>query len=160
MKQFVMQICALSVFCGLALSLIPEGSVKRMSGLCCMLLLTITALTAARSFDYSAYSLELSRYREMGRSLAVEAEERRSRLERLVIEQECADYIQQQAELLGIKKLRAEVGARWDTAGVWVPEFVRLNGEFSTEQSVKLQALITAELGIDELHQEWTLDEN
>lgn len=160
MKGFVSQICALSVLCGLALSLTPEGSVKRMTNLCCMLLMMISVLTAVRSFDYSAYSLELAHYRELGHSLADEAEERSNRLERLVIEQDCAEYIRRQALSLGINELDPIVKTRWDTSGVWVPESVRMTVSCSSDQREKLQALISAELGIDEMHQEWIVDED
>lgn len=159
MKNYVMQICALSIFCGLALSLTPEGSVKRMTGLCCMLLLLISVLTAFRSFDYSSYSLELARYRELGHELAGGAEESSSRLERRLIEQECAAYILRQADSLGIKELSAAVKLRWDSSGVWVPESARMIGSCSADQRTRLQALIAADLGIDDLHQEWIVNE-
>lgn len=159
MKNTVMQICALSVFCGIALCLTPEGSVRKAVNLCCTLLLMITALTALRSFDFTEYSLEIARYREMGNTLSEEAEERSERLNRLLVEQECADYILRQAETLGIRGLQAEVRARWDTSGVWVPESARMIGSCSDEQQAELQALICADLGIDERHQEWVGDE-
>ncbi len=159
MKNTVMQICALSVFCGIALCLTPEGGVKKATKLCCMLLMMITVLSALRSFDYSEYSLELARYREKGNTLADKAQERSERLNRLVIERECAAYIRKQAELLGINELHAEPGLRWDSAGVWVPESVRLSGTCTCEQKERLQSLISAELGIDAAHQEWITDE-
>ena len=159
MKNTVMQICALSVFCGIGLCLTPEGSVKRATNLCCMLLLMITVLTTFRAFDYAAYSLELSRYRELGNQLAGDAEERGERLNRLAMERECAAFIRQQAEAIGIRDLDAEVKLRWDVQGIWVPEAVRMNGCCSEEQRIRLQALISAELGIDESRQEWDMDE-
>lgn len=159
MKSFVGQICALSVFCGIALCLTPEGSVKRMTSLCCMLLIMISALSAFRSFDYASYSLELARYRELGRDLSKEATEDGQRYERMLIEQECADYIKHQASSAGIAKMSVQVAARWDTAGFWVPESVRLRGSFTNDQRNRLQELIAAELGIDEIHQEWIEDE-
>ena len=159
MKSFISQICALSVFCGIALCLTPEGSVKRMTSLCCMLLIMISALSAFRSFDYAAYSLELARYRDLGRDLSSKATDGGQRYERMLIEQECADYIQRQAASVGITETNVQVAARWDTAGVWVPESVRLRGSFTNDQRNRLQELIAAELGIDEMHQEWIEDE-
>ncbi len=159
MRDLVLQLCALSVFCGLALSLTPEGSGKKAVSLCCMLLLMITVLTAIQSFDYSAYSLEIARYREMGNALADRAEEQRERLSRQVIEQECAEYIVNRAASLGVSDLHAEVSARWDSAGVWVPDSVRIVGALNQVQRSELQSLISADLGIDAMHQEWIIDE-
>lgn len=159
MKGFISQICALSVFCGIALCLTPEGSVKRMTSLCCMLLIMISALSAFRSFDYASYSLELARYRELGRDLSSEATDGGKRYERLLIEQECADYILRQAESLGIAEITVQVSARWETVGVWVPESVRLQGSFTNDQRARLQEMIAAELGIDLMYQEWIEDE-
>ena len=159
MTGFVRQICALSVFCGIALTLMPEGSVKKATGLCCALLLMITALTAFRAFDFSTYALELAHYREMGRALAAETEERRERIDRLVIERETAAYISRLAADTGMREPIVEVEARWDTAGIWVPEKIRLTGVFTDEQRAILQERISADLGIDNTHQEWILNE-
>lgn len=159
MTDFVKQICALSVFCGIALSLTPEGSVKKATALCCTLLLMMTALTAFRSFDYSTYALEIARYRELGHALADDSEERTERIKRLVVEQEYAEYIRQQAAAIGINDLKVAVSVRWDTAGVWVPESVRLSGSCTDDQRAGLQTLISADLGIEKTHQEWIRDE-
>lgn len=159
MKDLLLQLCALSVFCGLALGLTPEGSGKKATSLCCVLLLMISVLTAFKSFDYAGYSLDLARYREMGKELANQAEEQKERLSRHVIEQECAEYIINRAVALGVTDLRAEVSARWDSAGVWVPDSVRIIGTLQSNQRAELQALISADLGIDDEHQEWMIHE-
>ena len=124
-----------------------------------MLLIMISALSAFRSFDYASYPLELARYRELGRDLSSEATDGGKRYERLLIEQECADYILRQAESLEIAEITVQVSARWETVGVWVPESVRLQGSFTNDQRARLQEMIAAELGIDLMHQEWIEDE-
>ena len=159
MKNTIVQICALSVFCGVALCLTPEGSVKKAANLCCLLLLLATLLTAFRSLDYDEYALNLARYREMGSALADDAQERKERLNRQIMELKYEEYIRQQALTLGIKDPRAEVTVRWDTAGVWVPGSVRLSGDCAPDLREKLESLITAELGIDGSLQEWVTDE-
>ena len=35
MHGVIREVCALSVFCGLAMSIMPEGSVKRVAGVLC-----------------------------------------------------------------------------------------------------------------------------
>ena len=160
MKEFVTQICALSVLCGLALSLTPEGSVKKMTALGCSVLLLLCTLSLLKSLDYSEYSLELARYRELGTEMTEDTMARVGRLERRVIEQECADYIEKQAQSLGASALGVTVTARWDTEGLWVPERVTLTGSVTVEQKERLRQLIAAELGLDDEHQEWMTDED
>lgn len=159
MRDNVGQICALSVFCGLALSLTPEGGVKKATAFCCSLLLMLCVLTAVQSLDTASYSLELARYRELGKELAADAEARTERLNRLVIEQECETYILNRAASLGARELQASVTARWDSEGFWVPDSVRLTGRIGVKQRDELSELITAELGMDEEQQEWLTDE-
>ncbi len=159
MKETVLQIGTLSVFCGLALSLTPEGSVKRATALCCSVVLLLCLLTQVRQFDYGTYSLELSRYRELGESLRIEAEDRSQRLNRLVIEQEIEAYIHNQAALLGLEDLNISVGLHWSTEGFWVPDSVTISGTVGAEAKKRLTALISAEIGIEEDHQEWLSDE-
>ena len=160
MKDFVSQICALSVLCGLALSLAPEGSVKKVTALGCSALLLLCLATEFKSLDYSQYSLELARYRELGTEMTEDTMARVGRLERRVIEQECADYIEKQAQRLGAASLTASVTARWDTEGLWVPERVTLAGSANADQKERLRQLIAAELGVDDRHQEWLTDED
>ncbi len=159
MRGVIAQLCALSVFCGLALSLTPEGSVKRATALCCSVLLTLCLLTAAKDFDYGSYALELSRYRELGETLRGDAEARTQRLNRLAVAQECEAYIQKQAAALGAPELRAAVGLRWSTEGFWVPDSAVLTGRIAEDARERLSALIAAELGIGEEEQEWLTDE-
>ena len=52
------------------------------------------------------------------------------------------------AGLLGMKELRAEVTARWDLAGLWLPYEVRLGGVSDAALRRRLEERITAELGV------------
>ena len=160
MIQLVRQLCGISVICGLLLSLTPEGGVKKTAALCSTVLLLMTLLTAVRDFDYSSYSLELARYRDLGRSMAQGAEDTRERLNRRAMEAECAAYLQRQAENLEAKDLHFAVTARWDSAGFWLPCKVRVTGRANETQKQALSGIIRADFGIDADGQEWMTDES
>ena len=81
-------LCALAVFCGALLSVMPEGSVKRIAAIGCTAAMLLAVLGALRELDPGDFTLELARYRELGRELAVRSEEVRDRLNRSVIEEE------------------------------------------------------------------------
>lgn len=155
MADTIKQLCALSVFCGLALSLAPEGSVKKAAGICCTVALLSCLVGCIRGFQTEDYALELARYRELGESLAVDAQEEKQRLDRLVIERECAEYILSRAEAEGLPLRQAQVYARWSVEGFWVPRRVLLQGELSAAERERLCALIEAELGVGAAEQEW-----
>lgn len=157
-RDVVREICALSVFCGVALSLTPEGSVKKITRLCAMALLLITALSAFRAPDHSTWQVELARYREMGQTLARDGESSRERLNRLVIEDECESYLKTRAAAMGHGELDVQITAAWDMDGFWVPKKAEIRG-IAPEDRKLISELIKAELGIDEKDLTW-VDEN
>ena len=151
----IKQLCALSVFCGLALSLAPEGSVKKAAGICCAVALLSCLIGCVRGFQTEDYALELARYRELGERMAASAQEEKQRLDRLVIESECEEYILSRAEALGAFGLQVQVRSRWSVEGFWVPCHAVVRGEISPEARAELAALLEAELGVVEEEQEW-----
>lgn len=158
MIEGVKQICALAIFCGVAMSLMPEGGVKQVAGIGCALILILGLIGAVKELDMSAYSLELAKYREMGREISERADEARDSLNRRVIEQECETYIVDKATEFGIQELTAKVTARWSMEGVWLPYTVSLQGVWSEAQKERLSGRIEAELGITRASQEWNAD--
>ncbi len=155
MSDVIRQLCALSVACGLALLLTPEGGVKRAVQIGCSVILILSVLGAVRSFDFDSYALELARYREMGRDLAEDAGERSRRLSKDLMEREIEDYLASQAAALAIGEFHAEATLRWSTEGFWIPDHVRLTGRFDETQQRLLRERIAADLGVPEKEQEW-----
>lgn len=158
MTEGVKQICALAIFCGVAMSLMPEGGVKQVAGIGCAFILILSLIGAVKELGLSAYSLEMAKYRELGREISESADEARDRLNRKVIEQECETYILDKAAELGIQELTATVTARWSMEGVWLPYTVSLQGLWTEAQRERLSGRIEAELGIVRASQEWSTD--
>ena len=152
----IRQLCALSVFCALALSLMPEGNVKQVSAIGCSLLLILSLANAIGRMDLSAYSLELARYREKEQEILQRADETRDLLDRRVMEQECEAYIWDKASQLGIRLTEVSVTARWSMEGFWQPYSAALRADCGEGQRQRLAERIEAELGIALERQEWS----
>lgn len=117
MNELVEKLCVLSVFFGLALSLMPEGIVKKMApavGAAAMLLCLMDGIAAV---DTDGLAMDIARYQELSETLTMDAESLHKRLDRSLIEQECQTYIENKAEELGLRGLSVRVAAVWVAEG-------------------------------------------
>lgn len=87
MSEVLRQLCGLSLFCGIALGLMPEGGVKKAASIACTVVLLMTVLIPLSRLDLSVYSMELAKYREMGEDLSEKGSEVRDSMNRTVIQQ-------------------------------------------------------------------------
>ena len=148
-------ICAASIFYGVLLTLLPEGRERSIASLCATASLVTMFLALVVTTNWSGYSLALAQTRDAAAVIESNAEKSRSRLNRLVIEQECEEYIMDKATDLGLKLENVEISCSWNREGVWVPDFVVIGAERDTEAGAKLASWIEAELGIEAVRQEW-----
>jgi len=155
MLNGVRQLCALSVFCALALSLMPDGSVKRIAEIGCSLALVLSLAAAIGRLDLGSYTLELSRIRDREEEIRQGSDEIRDRLNRRVMERECEAYVREKAAELGIRDLDVQVTARWNIDGFWQPVSAALRSECEVSLKQRLTERIEAELGIPADKQEW-----
>ena len=93
MSGVIREICALSILCGVAMSITPEGGVKRVMGILSSAVLLIAILTPVRQFDFESYALELAKYKNSEAALSASGVDINERLNRLVIEDEYQAYI-------------------------------------------------------------------
>ena len=160
MMNGIRQICFLSVLCGVSMTVIPEGQVKRITSLACACVLILAALNMVRGMDYELYAHELSQQRENTEKFLNDTENLKDRLNRLVIEEECETYILDKAGQMGIRLASAAVRARWSMDGFWVPWELTLEGTVQPNERNALAEVIQAELGIPEARQYWSTDES
>lgn len=153
------EICALSILCGVAVSITPEGGAKRVIGILSSAILIIAIITPLKDFDFENYALELARYREQEAELTAKGEEINERLNRLVIEQECQAYIMDKAIEIGFEVKEAKVTLQWSTEGVWVPYSAEISGEATPEERLRLGESIKAGLGIPPERVVWAENE-
>ena len=159
MSEALRQLCGLSLFCGIALGLMPEGGVKKAASIACTVVLIMTVLLPLGKLDLAQYSLELAKYREMGEQLEERGSQARDSMSRTVIEQECETYIMDKAKSLGIELTEVKVRAFWSSEGVWVPQSARIRSDCTESQRKRLSDVILAELGIPAENQEWSGNE-
>ena len=159
MTEALRQLCGLSLFCGIALGLMPEGGVKKAASIACTVVLVMTVLLPLGTLDVSQYSLELAKYREMGEQLEERGDAVRDSMSRTVIEQECEAYIMDKAEAMGITVDTVKVRAFWSSEGVWVPESAEIRSGCGESEKNRLSDVIFADLGIPAENQEWSGNE-
>lgn len=81
-----------AVFCALALALCPEGRPKRVLRAACGVVMAAALLSPVVELDMQALPEALARYGEAARAVAEGAGEEADRLNRTIIERECAAY--------------------------------------------------------------------
>ncbi len=158
MEKAVSVLCLLSVFCALALDLTPEGKEKRVMSFVCALVLLAALVRNIREPDWELYALEKAEMKQREESFLNNAGEMRSKLQRIVIEEECGAYILNKARQLQIPLKAAAVTAQWDLEGLWVPYSAVLTGDAAETEKSRLSAVLEAELGIPPSRQEWRTD--
>ena len=157
MTELVERLCVLSVVFGLALSLMPEGGVKKLTSAVAAAALLLCLLDGVDAVDTGGLLMDAARYRELSASLTADADALRSRLDRRVIEQECETYIEDKAAALGARVLSVRVTAVWSAEGCWLPEAVSVSGRWSEAARARLSGLMETELGIPAERQEWAI---
>lgn len=153
--QSIRQLCVLSLFCGAALSVLPEGGVKRVAEVTCTASLILALVSPLKALDMQTYALESAKRHELETAMTNDAQEAQQRLNRLVIEQEYEAYIMDKAKELGLEGLAVDVEVQWSLEGLWMPCGATLSGVYSQTGKERLSALMAADLGIPYERQRW-----
>ena len=153
-------VCAAAVFFGLILTLLPDGRERRMASLCATCALIILLLGHLRSIRWEEYAISLAQTREAAERISSDANIDRERMNRYVIERECEEYIMDKAEDYGLELASVRVTAAWHREGVWVPDTARLVIKKQNEAQRRLVSWMEAQLGINEAHQEWSIEDS
>lgn len=154
----IRQLCAMSLLCGAALSVCPEGGAKRVAEILCTTVLVLTVLSPFKDFDLDAYALSSARYREAEAELFQRGDEAGNRLKRLVIESEYEAYIMDKAKELGLTDTAVDIEVQWSLEGLWVPYGIEIYAQGETRQIEELGRIIRDDLGIPFERQQWNGD--
>ena len=157
MIEGIREVCVLSIFCGAALSICPEGGAKRVLRLLSTAALLALILNSTGQLDLDAYPLELARYHEREQELTEQSGAAREQFNRLVIEREYASYIEDKAAALGIDAEEVRIAVRWSAEGLWVPESSSIRCPDGEARRL-LGEILEADLGIASERQEWGED--
>ena len=151
-------ICASCVFFAAALTLLPEGRERRIASLCASCALVLMFCSLLRSMDWDAYALSLAESREAAARFSSDSLRESQRLNQLVIEKECEEYIMDKAGDCNCPLKEVSVHAVWSREGLWVPARAVLHSSSDTGR-MRLSSLIEAQLGIGGENQEWIIEE-
>ena len=154
----IRRLCAMSILCGAAMSIAPEGTVKRMLAIVCSAALVSAAAEPLIGLDLSAYALELARYERRQEEFLDANAELNDQLNRLVIEERYEEYIKDKAGQHGWSPDRIKVTVQWSTEGLWVPYALEISGSGNESGRRALSGVIEAELGIPAERQQWSGD--
>jgi len=146
-RDWLMAVIAVSVLCAAADSIMPEGGVKQVGKLACslcVLCVTLSPLAAARGEGLTHWLSELT---AQGETLRGELEEQTRQTQKVVIEEHCAAYISDKAAELGLN-CRVEVDCDANPEGLWLPQNIRLWGEFDDVAQSRLTELLERQLGV------------
>lgn len=153
LTEWLRALVGAAVFCALALALCPEGRPKRVLRAACGVVMAAALLSPVVELDMQALPEAIARYGEAARTVADGAEEEADRLNRTIIERECAAYILDKADALGLSASEASVTARWSEEGFWYPWECRVS--CAEGGRAALSRAIEAELGIPPERQSW-----
>ncbi len=153
-RQWVLGLCGAAALCALALTLCPEGRVRKVLRCVCGAVMALQLLYPITGFDMDFYSSSAALYRQRAAEAAGSATAEADRLSRTIIEDECAAYILDKADELSCPLTGAEVSAVWSTDGYWYPWEATLRGG-QGEGKAALARLIEAELGVPAERQHW-----
>lgn len=160
MRDCLAQLCGFGIVFGIALSLTPEGAVKRIMVLGCTAMLVLLALQSVKEIDHDDFSLQLARYRELGKTLTVDADQKKERLNKEIMEREYARYLAELVFSADIKGIKGEVQLIWSEEGFWMPGRVIWQGAATEKEKETLASMLEAELGLGRQQQEWIDGEN
>lgn len=154
-SSVIRQLCAMSILCGAAISIAPEGTVRRMLEIVCSVVIISAVAQPFIGVDFAAYALELARFEEREAEFLADNSELNDRLNRLVIEERYETYIMDKANELGAEVYSVEVSVQWSMDGFWTPYSVQISCGSHAGQK-ELSGRIEAELGVPAERQQWS----
>ena len=156
-RNWILSLTATALFCSVALAIAPKGRATDVLRLVCGIALALALVAPLVQVDLSDYMDSLSSFSRMYRDITIQAEEEAESLYRGIIEEECAAYIWDKAELYGIVLTEVSVVAEWDDMTEnWLPYAVSIEVPSGTNIA-ELSAVMEAELGIPTERQEWNM---
>lgn len=155
LRDWIFGLSAAAVMASCAHLLSPKGGVEKVTGFVCSLMLTTALVSPLMKLDVSASNWSMESYRQNVADLARDLESQQNRWLRTYIEKQCAAYILDEAQVLGVTDGTAEVSATWDN-GNWIPYTVSLKMTVTPEQKQKLSSWVVTQLGISEERLRWS----
>lgn len=153
LRSYLLPLCAAGLLSALCMSLLPEGAVRRVLGLCCACLVALTLIRPLASVDTETLAQTLSRLQMQAEQARTGIEVKNRELTAAIIKQNAETYILDKASSLGLDA-QVEVTVRTDAAYPY-PVAVTIEAEAGPEQIEQLSACIAETLAIPKERQTW-----
>ena len=101
----ILQLCTVSIICGLVLTISPSGTCKTAMQILCTAILISAILEPIADIDFESYSSQRIKAKELEEAFLQNASEAEENLSKIVIQQECREYILDKACSLGIDQI-------------------------------------------------------
>ena len=157
LRSWVIGIAGAAMVTAVAMTVTPEGKVKKIVALICGLMTVVALIKPLTGFDYTSFSKYLTQYRNDAEAFGAEVDSENENLRRRIIEDKCQAYILDKGKSLGITDLAVTVTAQWSEDGYWYPSGASLMTNADRETRDKLSQSIEAELGISPEELIWSM---
>ncbi len=152
---WVRTIAAVAIICSAALMLTPSGKAKSVLKIVCALVMVFSVISPLMNKKLPLLSMDIAQYKQNAQEVIAQAKEEETKLNRTIIEEQCAAYILNKAQSLGIEGINVSVSAKWGDEGCWYPYEISILGEVISADKNRLSNLIAGELGIPAQRQNW-----
>jgi stage III sporulation protein AF len=156
LRSWIVGIAGAAMVTAVAMTVTPEGRVKKVVSLVCGLMTVIALIKPVVGFDYGSFSEYLARYKNEAESFSADIEDTNENLTRRIIEERSEAYILDKGKSLGMTDLDASVQLSWSVDGFWFPSGAALKTNADAEKRQELGRAIEAELGIPSEELNWS----
>ena len=153
LRSYLLSVIAAALLSAVGLSLLPKGSVRRVLGLCCGMLLALCVLRPVLGLDEAALSQSLARFQMQAEEARTGIEVKNRELVAAIIKQSTQTYILDKASALGLEA-DVEVTVELETAYPY-PSAVTVTCEAAAAQKLALQTYIIENFAIPAERQTW-----
>lgn len=150
LKDYILRILCCVLFCGVVLSVFPQGSVKNLLRTCTGIFLTILLLSPVTDMRLPSLDGISQNYLQQSRTAVAEGEDYARRQRCAFIKESLEAYILDKAGKLG-----CELSAAVEVDEEGYPVCVVLWGDIPDNTRKKLEAMLWEELGIAKEDQQW-----
>lgn len=154
--SWICQLTGAALISAAAISITPEGAVKRVVKLICGFVSVMVLLSIGTELDIDRYVRSVEEYRADADELASEAYSEAENMKRAIIEERSAAYILDKAEKTGVIGASVTVEARQGEDGCWYPWSAEIYAAASDRQRRGIVRYAEEELGIPEERQKWS----
>jgi stage III sporulation protein AF len=146
--RWIASVAASALISAIALGIAPKGRVHSVLRLVCGVVMVIALVSPVLNFNLDTFSLNAARYRQELSDILGNMTEAENTLTRTIIEDECAAYILDKAQVIGLSVQSVSVTAKWGDEGYFYPYETRISALGDSEQKGALQRVVEGELGI------------